>query len=107
MTASRRTGQSGTLAGHDAVFKAERAIAGDNEEGKEESVEGKEESVEGKEESVEGKEESVEGKEESVEGKRGRECVEWLLGCKDLGGLERGVRGGDVVEGDADGDVAS
>jgi hypothetical protein len=78
MTASRSTGQSGALAGHDAVFEAERAIAGDNEE----------------------------GKEGSVEGKRGRECVEWLLGCKDLGGLERGVRGGVVVEGGADGDVA-
>lgn len=50
------------LAGHDAVFEAERAIAGDDEE----------------------------GKEESVEGKRGWEFVEWLLGCKEAGGW-RGV----------------
>jgi hypothetical protein len=61
-------------AGHDAVFEAERATVAADESGDLKTGE---------------------------KAERGRKCVEWLLGCKGTG-LESGVKGGSVVEGEAE-----
>lgn len=67
-------------AGHDAVFLAERAAWSSEEEG------------DGKNEGEEG--EGKDGEEGGV-GKmsKGRQVVEWLLGCDKAAGLETGVAG--------------
>jgi uncharacterized protein len=62
-------------AGHDAVFEAERATVAVDESGDLKTGE---------------------------KAERGRKCVEWLLGCKEGTGLESGVKGGRVVEGEAE-----
>jgi uncharacterized protein len=72
-------------AGYDAVFEAERAIPA-QEQGEEGEVNG--------EGNGEGK--GKVGKVVDEKTERGSPCVEFLLGCMEGKGLERGLRGGAV-----------
>lgn len=77
-------------AGHDAVFLAERTGWGATEVGDGEEKEG---------------EEDAEGEEAEESSGKGREVVEWLLGCKAGEKLEKGAADGDGEETNAEIDV--